>query len=140
MNHKNQKNSFFPSMEWVVAGGSLLLLITAGGLALFGQRALGPDNWTTALLAFYLASWSYVLGIAGLASLLMWELIGWLRVDMKQAAISRFSSAEPRPRPFEKSPLRVPQYSQWGIAPSAPSRSSGEGNDGKQTHRLTRVA
>ena len=141
MNRKTQRYSFLQSMEWAVAGVSLLLLIIAGGLALFAQRALGPDDWTAALLAFYLASWSYVVGMAILAILLLWELIGWLRVYMKQAVMSRISAAEPRHRPFEKSALRDPQYSQWGVAlPTAPNRLSGESHDGKETHSLTRVA
>jgi len=128
-------------MEWAVAGVSLLLLIIAGELALFAQRALGPDDWTAALLAFYLASWSYVVGMAILAILLLWELIGWLCMHMKQAVMSRISAAEPRHRPFEKSALRDPQYSQWGMAPpTAPSRSSGESDNGKETHSLTKVA
>ena len=141
MNRKTQRYSSLQSMEWAVAGVSLLLLIIAGGLALFAQRALGPDDWTAALLAFYLASWSYVVGMAILAILLLWELIGWLRVHMKQAVMSRISAAEPRHRPFEKSALRDPQYSQWGMAPpTAPSRSSGESDDGKETQSLTKVA
>jgi hypothetical protein len=127
--------------RWAIGSAVvLLLLLSAGGLALLAQQAREQANVVTVLLALYLASWSYVLGIVGLVLLPVLELIGWFRVRMKRAAMSRYSPAEPRSRRLEKPALRDPQYPQRGMASTVPSRSSGASADGNETNSLTRVA
>jgi hypothetical protein len=94
MNRTTQRYSFLQSMEWAVAGVSLLLLIIAGGLALVAKMALRPDDFTDSLLAFYLASWSYVLGMVVLSLLsiriVVKESLAWAN----RHALKEFAPAE----------------------------------------------
>jgi hypothetical protein len=141
MKSQTQSNDFFKRMGWVVLGSaSMLLILSAGGLELFAQQRLGQDNLTTVLLALYLASWSYVLGLVGLVLLSVWWLVEWVRVRAKQAAKIRYSPAEPRRRHLEQPELEDPQSLQQGVAAEVLSRSSRERGDGNEANRQTRVA
>jgi hypothetical protein len=90
MNRKVKRNGL-QVMGWVVGSVSLLLLLSAAGLEFSAQQRLWQENVTAALLALYLASWSYVLGLVGLVLLSIWSLVGWLRARVKQVARSRSS-------------------------------------------------
>jgi len=126
-------------MGWVVGSVSLLLLISAGGLELFAQQTLGQAGVATILLALYLASLLYVVGLVGLVLLTVWWLVGWPRVRVKPAAMNRYSPAEPMSRRLEKPELEV-QFLEHGVAPVVPSRSSGEIDDRNKATSPSRVA
>jgi hypothetical protein len=126
-------------MGWVAGSASLLLLISAG-LSLFAQQTPGWISVAVMLLVLYLAFWSYVWGVVGLLFLSMRWLVGWRRVEVKRAAMSRYPSAELRSRRLEKPELKGSQSLQQSLAPSAPNRSSKESNDGNEGNSLARVA
>ncbi|MGH7206495.1 MAG: hypothetical protein ACREI2_09840 [Nitrospiraceae bacterium] len=126
-------------MGWVVGSVSLLLLISAGGLELFAQQTLGQASVATILLALYLASLLYVVGLVGLVVLSVWWLVGWLRVRGKRAAMSGYAPAELKSRRLEKE-QEGPQFQEHGVAPVVPSRSSRESDDRNKATSPSRVA
>ena len=140
MNSKTRGNSVFQGMGWVVGSVSLVLLVSAVGLALFARQALGQVSVATIILPLYLASWSYVLGLVGLLFLSVRWLVSWRRLWVKPAAMSRYSPAESRSRRLEKLELRDHQYIEKGIAPVVPSRSSRESDDRNKATSPSRVA
>jgi len=127
-------------MGWVVGSVSLVLLVSAVGLALFARQALGQVSVATIILPLYLASWSYVLGLVGLLFLSVRWLVSWRRLWVKPAAMSRYSPAESRSRRLEKLELRDHQFIEKGIAPVVPSRSSRESDDRNKATSPSRVA
>lgn len=66
--------------KWIRWSASipLILLLSAGGFVVLAHVAVVEDNATIALLGLYLATWSYVLAVAGGALLLGWGLWKWL--------------------------------------------------------------
>ena len=137
MTSKTRATSTFQRAGWVVV--SLLLLISAG-LPLFARQALGQVSVATIILALYLASWSYVLGLVGLLFLSVRWLVNWWRLRVKPAAMSRYSPAESRSRRLEKLELGDHQFIEKGMAPVVPSRSSRHSNDLNKGTSSTRVA
>ncbi|MGH7230219.1 MAG: hypothetical protein ACREJU_02530 [Nitrospiraceae bacterium] len=125
-------------MEWVIGSVSLLLLFSAGGLALFARQGVGPATVATKLLALYLASWSYVLGLVGLFLSLAWWLVSRRRVRPTRVALNRYSPAEPR-RLEEPEPEGL-QFFEHDPAPVVASRLSGQSNDRNKAISSTRVA
>ena len=59
---------------------SLLLLFSAGSFLVLAQIAMGQDNAPAVLLDLYLATWSYILAIAGGVLLTGWWLWQWLHM------------------------------------------------------------
>ena len=59
---------------------SLLLLFSAGSFLVLAQIAVGQDNAPAVLLNLYLATWSYILAIAGGVLLTGWWLWQWLHM------------------------------------------------------------
>lgn len=115
MKRKTWVNRMLQERGWVL-GSAVVLLLSSGGLALLAQQTRA--NVVTLLLTLYLASWSYVLGIVGLVLLPVLELIGWLRVHMKQAAMSRYAPAEPRPG---RASISSAEYGACGSEPIVPA-------------------
>ena len=140
MNSKTRGNSVFQGMGWIVGSVSLVLLVSAVGPALFARQALGQVSVATIILALYLASWSYVLGLVGLLFLSVRWLVSWRRLWMKPAAMSRYSPAESRSRRLEKLELRDHQFIEKGMAPVVPSRSSRENDDRNKATSPSKVA
>jgi len=140
MTSKTQWNGGFKRMGRAVGSVSLLLLISAGGLELFAQHALGQASVATLLLTLFLAFWSYVLGIVGLLFLSVWWLMGWLRVQVQPAAMNRYAPAELRSRRLEEPEPANPQFLQQVVAPAVPSRSSRENDDRTKATSPSRVA
>jgi hypothetical protein len=66
--------------KWIRWSASipLILLLSAGGFVVLAHIAFAEDNAPIALLGLYLATWSYVLAVAGVALLLGWWLWKWL--------------------------------------------------------------
>jgi hypothetical protein len=124
---------------WIVVGSASLLLLTSAGLELFVRLTLEYSSAATVILALFLAFWSYVLGLGVLLVLSVWWLVRLRRAQVTQSAMSRYAPAEPRSRRLEKPALRDPQCQQ-GMAPTVPTRSSGERDDGNATNGLSRVA
>jgi hypothetical protein len=139
MNSKTRGDDVIQGMGWVAGSASALLLIS-DGLALLAQQAHEQVSVTILLLALYLAPWLYVLGLVGLLFFSVWWLVGWLRVLVKQAAVNRYSSAEPRSRHLESLELEGPQFLQQGVTPVVPSGSSRDSDDRNKATSLTRVA
>lgn len=139
MTSKTRENGAFHGMGWVAGGASLLLLVSAG-FSLFAQQAPGWISVAAMLLALYLAFWSYVLGIVGLLFLSVRWLVGWRRLRVKRAAMSRYPPVELRGRRLEKPDLKDSQSLQQNLAPVAPNRSSRDRDDGNEGNSLTRVA
>ena len=139
MTNKSPGNVGFQRSRWVVGSISLLLLISAG-LALFAQYALGQASAATILLALYLASLLYVVGLAGLVVLTVWWLTNRRRVRVTQAAMSRYSPAEPRSRGLDKPQLEDPQFPQQGVAPVVPSLLPSDRDDRNKATTPSRVA
>ena len=129
MNSTTPGNRVLQGIGWVVGSVSLVLLVSAEALTLFTRQALGQVSVATILLALYLASRSYVLGLVGLLFLSVRWLVSWRRLWVKPAAMSRYSPAESRSRRLEKLELRDHQFIEKGMAPVVPSRSSGENDD-----------
>jgi len=140
MNSKTRGNSVFQGMGWIVGSVSLVLLVSAVGPALFARQALGQVSVATIILALYLASWSYVLGLVGLLFLSVRWLVSWRRLWVKPAAMSRYSPAESRSRRLEKLELRDHQFIEKGMAPVVPSRSSRENDDRNKATSPSKVA
>ncbi len=143
MTSKTRGNGVFQAMGWGVGSVIVLLLISAG-LKFFAQQALGQEaseaRVATMLLALYLASWLYVLGIVGLVLLSVRWLMGWQRIRVKRAAMTQYAPAEPRSRRLKKPEVEGPLSFQQGVAPVVPSRSPKESVDENEPNRLTRVA
>ena len=59
------------------------LLIGAGGFLVLAQVAVVQDNAPAVLLDLYLATWSYILAVAGVALLTGWWL--WKSIHMRTA-------------------------------------------------------
>jgi hypothetical protein len=87
-------------MIWVGGIAGLLLSLSIG-LELFVLQAHGTIAITTLLLALYLAAWSYVLGLAGVALLSVWWMVGRLGWKASPAPIDDVS-IEPRTRSLRK--------------------------------------
>ena len=139
MKSTTRENGAFQWTAWVVGSASLLLLLSAG-LELFVQRTLGQSSVAIVILNLFLALWSYVLGLGLLFFLSLWCLVRVRRVRLARAAMSRYPATESRNQGIEKPAMRDPQYPQRGMAPTVPSRSSRESDDGNETSSFTRVA
>lgn len=143
MYSKTRENSVFQGMRWG-SGSVIVLLIISAGLEFFAQQVHGHEaseaSVATLLLALYLASWLYILGLVGLVFLSVWWLVGWLRMLVARAAMSRHSPAEPGRRHLNKPELQGSLSFQQGVAPVVPSRSPKESVDENEPNSLTRVA
>jgi len=103
--------------ELIIAGGALVLLLSAGGLTLVAQHAREQGNVTGVLLALHLAFWSYVLGIAGLVLVPMVRLIGRFHMPVKRQSMSRYASVEPRRENVEQPEIEATSSLQRDVAP-----------------------
>jgi hypothetical protein len=139
MKRKTGTNHVFHTREWAIGSAAVLFLLGAGGLTLLAQYTREQANVVAELLALHLASWSYVLGIVGLLLLPVLELIDWLRMRVKRAAIRRYSSAEPRRR-AEKLKLESVQSTRQSVGPPLANSSSRMGNEEDENISLNRVA
>jgi hypothetical protein len=65
--------------KWIRWSASipLILLISAFGFVVFARLEVGRDNAPAAILGLYLATWSYVLAVAGTVVLASWWLWKW---------------------------------------------------------------
>ncbi len=70
-------NRVLQGIGWVVGSVSLALLVSAVALALFARQTHGQVSAATIILALYLGSWSYILGLVGLFFLAVWWLGEW---------------------------------------------------------------
>ena len=140
MKRKTWADSVLQARGWVIGSVAVLLLLSAGGLALLAQQAREEANVVTVLLALYLASWSYVLGLVGLFLSLAWWLVSWRRVRLTRTAMSRYSHVEPRRRDLEKPEMERTQFLQQGVAYAVPSRSSRQSDDRNKASTSARVA
>jgi hypothetical protein len=68
--------------KWIRWSASipLILLLSAGGFVVFARLAEVRDDAPAALLGLYLATWSYVLAVAGVTLLSGWWLWKWLHM------------------------------------------------------------
>lgn len=137
MNSKTRGNGPFQGMGWVVVSVSMLLIISAA-LELFAQQALERASLATVVLALFLAFWSYILGVACLLFVSVRWLVGWRRVHVTRAAMSRYAPAVPRSKRLEKPELETESLQQ-GVAPVVPSRSSKDSVEGNEATSPTRV-
>ena len=73
--------------KWIKWSASipLILLLSAGGFVAFAQFAEARDDAPIALLNLYLATWSYVLALAGTVLLASWWLWRWLHMRRSHA-------------------------------------------------------
>lgn len=73
--------------KWIRWSASipLILLLSAGGFVVFARLAEARDNAPIALLGLYLATWSYVLAVAGATLLLGWWLWKWFHMRTAHA-------------------------------------------------------
>jgi hypothetical protein len=73
--------------EWIKWSASipLVLLFGAGGFLVLAQLAVAQDNAPAVLLDLYLATWSYILAVAGVALLTGWWLWRWLHMRTAHA-------------------------------------------------------
>jgi len=132
MTSKTRATSTFQRAAWVVV--SLLLLISAG-LPLFARQALGQVSVATILLALYLATWSYLLGLVGLLFLSVRCLVNWRRVRLTRTTMSPRSEGLEEPEPEGSQFLEHD-----GVSPIVPSRLSRHSNDLNKGTSSTRVA
>jgi len=63
----------------------LILLFGAGGFLILAQVAVVQDNAPAGLLDLYLATWSYILAVAGVVLLSGWWLWKWLHTRTAHA-------------------------------------------------------
>lgn len=140
MKHKIAVNRVLQAKGLILGSAAVLLLLSAGGLTLLAQHAREEANVVVMLLALHLASWSYILGIAGLALVPALELIGWLRLPVKPESMSRNSSVGPRRRDFTNPEMEGPQFFQQDMAPVVSSRLSKQSDDRSKTANSARVA
>jgi hypothetical protein len=139
MKRKTLANRVLQTRGWV-SGSAVLLLLSAGALTLLAQYAREQANVVTMLLALHLASWSYALGIVGLVLAPVFELIAWWRVRVNRAALSRYSTTDPRRPDLEKSGIEGMQVLQRDMAPIALSRSFRHSDDRNKTASSSKVA
>ena len=132
MTSKTRATSTFQRAGWVVV--SLLLLISAG-LPLFAWQALGQVSVATILLALYLATWSYVLGLVGLLFLSVRFLVNWRRVRLTRTTMSPQSEGHEEPEPEGSQFL-----GRDDVSPIVPSRWSRHSNHLNKGTSSTRVA
>ena len=73
--------------KWIKWSASipLVLLFSAGSFLVLAQIAVGQDNAPAVLLDLYLATWSYILAIAGGVLLTGWWLWQWLHMRSTHA-------------------------------------------------------
>ncbi len=126
---KTRQNGVFQWTEYIVGSVGLSLIIGAG-LALAAPQVLGQEaseaSVAAILLALYVASWLYVLGIVGLVLLSLWWLVGWQPMRAERAGINCSSAA--------------PQYLEHGVALVVRSARSRASEDETEAHSLTKVA
>ena len=139
MKRKILANRMSQTRGWV-SGSAVLLLLSAGALTLLAQYAREQANVVTMFLALHLASWSYALGIVGLVLAPVLELIAWWRVRVNRAALSRYSTTDPRRPDLEKSGMEGMPVLQRDIAPIALSRSFRHSDDRNKTASSSKVA
>lgn len=108
MNNKTQENGELRWAGWVV-GGVILLLLFGTGLEVFVRQTIGHHSVATVILALYLSSWSYVLGLGVLLFVAVWGFVEWPRVWVKRAAMSSDASARPKSQHVERPESRKPQ-------------------------------
>ena len=133
MTSKTRATSTFQRAAWVVV--SLLLLISAGLPLFFARQALGQVSVAIILLALYLATWSYLLGLVGLLFLSVRCLVNWRRVRLTRTTMS------PRSEGLEEPEPEGPQFLEHdGVSPIVPSRLSRHSNDLNKGTSSTRVA
>ena len=140
MKHSTAVNRVLQAKGLIFGSGAVLLLLSAGGLTLLAQHAREEANVVVMLLALHLASWSYTLGIAGLALMPALELIGWLCLPVKPESMSRTSPVEPRRRDFKQPEMERPQFLQQNMAPVVSSRLSKQSDDRSKAANSARVA
>jgi hypothetical protein len=99
----------------VLGKTALLLLFSAAGFALFARHGLDQGHVATVLLALYLASWSFVVGLAGIALFVGWRLAGWLTGRRTGGIRDGCSVSDPRSRRLKQD---EPE------SPSAPERDA----------------
>ena len=75
--------------KWIQWSASipLVLLFGAGGFLILAQNAVVQDNAPAVLLDLYLATWSYVLAVAGVIFLSGWWL--WRSLHTRTAHVFR---------------------------------------------------
>ena len=118
----------FQPMEWVLAIISVLLLLAAGGLALFGEQAREQASVPTLLLALFIASWSYALGIVGLVFLpVLWLVAS--RMRLKPAAMIKLN------RTPETRVLETDQFSELDATIDGANRLTRHPRDGNQSRQ-----
>ena len=139
MKHSTAVNRVLQAKGLIFGSGAVLLLLSAGGLTLLAQHAREEANVVVMLLALHLASWSYTLGIAGLALMPALELIGWLCLPVKPESMSRNSSVEPRRRDFKQPEMEGSQFLQQNMAPTL-SQLSRQSDDRSKATSSTKVA
>ena len=72
--------------NWIKWSASILpLLLGAGGFLVLAQVAVAQDNAPAVLLDLYLATWSYILTVAGVALLTGWWLWRWFHMRTAHA-------------------------------------------------------
>ena len=73
--------------KWIRWSASipLIFLLGAAGFIVLAQLAEARDNAPAALLGLYLATWSYVLAVAGAVLLFGWWLWKWLHTRTAHA-------------------------------------------------------
>jgi hypothetical protein len=73
--------------KWIRWSASipLILLLGAAGFVVFAHLAEVRDDAPAALLGLYLATWSYVLAVAGVILLSGWWLWKWLHMRTAHA-------------------------------------------------------
>ncbi len=73
--------------KWIKWSASipLVLLFGAGGFLVLAQVAVVQDNAPAVLLDLYLATWSYILAVAGVIFLTGWWLWQWLHMRTAHA-------------------------------------------------------
>ena len=74
MNKINRWSCLFKGVGWI-AGSVAGLFLVSDALELFGLRALAHKDIAEILLAHFLATWSFVLGLVGLAIIPVWLFI-----------------------------------------------------------------
>ena len=140
MTNKTQGNGGFRRVGWVIGGLSLLFIVGAGGLEFFVQQAFRQASVATILLALYVASLLYVVGLVGMVVLTVWWVLRWSRVRAKPAAMGPYSPAEPRSRGLDKPQLEDPQFPQQSVAPVVPSLLPSDRDDRNKATTPSRVA
>ena len=140
MKHNTAVNRVLQAKGLIFGSGAVLLLLSAGGLTLLAQHAREEANVVVMLLALHLASWSYTLGIAGLALMPALELIGWLCLPVKPESMSRTSPVEPRRRDLEQPEMKEALSLQKAMPPATLNQLSRQSDDRRKATSATKVA